>query len=65
MFELEFKQPFSLIRIDYEEFLYKGNVRVLGEMLSKLFQTHVFVLAITWPFLIQIELFKFISKLEF
>ena len=55
MFELEFKQPFSLIRIGFEEFLYKGNVRVLGEMLSKIFETHVFVLAITWSLLIQIE----------
>ena len=47
MFELEFKQPFSLIRIGFEKFLYKGNVGVLWEMLPKIFQTHVFVLAIT------------------
>ena len=37
MFELEFKQPFVLIRIDFGEFLYKGNVGVLEEMLSKFF----------------------------
>ena len=42
MFELEFKQPFSLIRIDFEEFLYKGNVGVVGEMLSKFFQNPCF-----------------------
>ena len=41
--------------IGFEEFLYKENVGVLGEMLSKIFKTHVFVLAITWPLLIQIE----------
>ena len=35
--------------------LYRGNDEVLKEMLSKFFQTHVFVLAITWSFLIQIE----------
>ena len=45
--------------IGVEEFLYKGNVGYLGDMLSKLSKTHVFVLAITWPSLIQIELFKF------
>ena len=55
MFELEFKQPFSLIRIGFEEFLYKGNVGVLGGTMSKYFQTHVFFLAITWSLLIQIE----------
>ena len=49
--------------IDFEEFLYKGNVGVLGEMLSKFSKTHVFVLAITWPLPIQIELFKFLGKL--
>ena len=50
MFELEFKQPFALIRIGFEQFLYKGNVGVLREMLS-----YVFVLAITRPLLIRIE----------
>ena len=35
--------------------LYRGNDEDLKEMLSKIFQTHVFVLAITWSFLIQIE----------
>ena len=34
--------------------LYRGNDEVLKEMLLKNFQTHVFVLAITWSFLIQI-----------
>ena len=48
-----------------EECLYKGNVGFLGEMLSKISKTHVFVLAITWPSLIQIELFKFLGKLDF
>ena len=32
-----------------------GNYGVSKEMLSKCFQTHVFVLAITWSFLILIE----------
>ena len=35
--------------------MYKGNVGVLGEMLSKFSKTHVFVLAITLPLVIQIE----------
>ena len=52
MFELEFKQPFCLIRIGFEEFLYKGNVGVLGKMLSKFFQIQAFVWDITWPLLI-------------
>ena len=51
--------------IGFEEFLYKANVGVLGEMLSKFSKTHVLVLAITWSLLIQIELFKFLSKLDF
>ena len=38
---------FALIRIGFEEFFNKENVGVLGEMLSKFFKTHVFVLAIT------------------
>ena len=29
--------------------MYKGNVGVLGKMLSKFSKTHVFVLAITHP----------------
>ena len=49
MFELELKKPFSLIRIGFEEFLHKGSVVVLGEMLSKVSKTHVCVLAITYP----------------
>ena len=41
--------------IGFEEFLYKENVGVLEEMVSKIFKTHVFVFAITWSLLIQIE----------
>ena len=45
--------------IGFEEFLYKGIVGVLGEMLSNFFQNPCFCfghnLAITWPSLIQIE----------
>ena len=41
--------------IGFEEFLYKGNVEVLGETLSKFSKTLVFVLPITWSSLIQIE----------
>ena len=44
-----------VVWIGVEEFLYKGNVGFLREMLSKFSKTHVFVLAITWPSLIQIE----------
>ena len=44
-----------MIWIGVDEFLYKGNVGFLGEMLSKFSKTHVFVLAITWLPLIQIE----------
>ena len=36
-----------MVWIGVEEFLYKGNVGFLGEMLSKVFNTHVLVLAIT------------------
>ena len=54
-----------VVWIDVEEFLYKGNVGFLGEMLSKIFKTHIFVLAITWSSIIQIELFKFFGKLDF
>ena len=42
MFELEFKHHFALIRIGFEEFLYKRNVGVLWEMLSKIFQNPCF-----------------------
>ena len=35
--------------IDFEEFLYKENVGVLGEMLSKFSKTYIFVLVITHP----------------
>ena len=56
---------YMVVWIGVEEFLYNGNVGFLGEMLSKFSKTHVFVLAITWPSLIQIELFKFMSKLDF
>ena len=44
-----------MVWIGVEKFLYKGNVEFLGKMLSKVFKTHVFVLAITWLSLIQIE----------
>ena len=44
-----------MVWISVEEFLYKGNVGFLGKMLSKFFKTDVFVLAITWSLLIQIE----------
>ena len=40
---------YMVVWISVEEFLYKGNVGFLGEMLSKFSKTHVFVLAITWP----------------
>ena len=43
-----------MVWIGVEEFLYKGNVEFLGEMLSKFSKTHIFVLAITWSSLIQI-----------
>ena len=33
----------------------RENDEVSKEMLSKIFQTHVFVLAISWSFLIKIE----------
>ena len=46
---------YMVVLIGVEEFLYKGNVGFIGEMLSKFFKTHVFVLAITWSSLIQIE----------
>ena len=35
--------------------LYRGNDEVLGGDAVKIFQTHVFVLAITGSFLIQIK----------
>ena len=38
-----------MVWINVEEFFYKGNVGVLGEMLSKFSKTYVFVLAITHP----------------
>ena len=38
---------YMVVWIDVEEFLYKGNVRFLGEMLSNFFKTRVFVLTIT------------------
>ena len=42
--------------ISFEEFLYEGNVGVLGEMLSKFSKTHVFVLAITHQILTPLDL---------
>ena len=44
-----------VVWIGVEKFLYKGNVGFLEEMLSKFSKTHIFVLAITWSSLIQIE----------
>ena len=44
-----------MVWIGVEEYLYKGNVGFLAEMLSKFSKTHIFVLAITWPSFIQIE----------
>ena len=38
-----------MVWIGVEEFLYKGNVEILGEMMLKFSKTHVFVLAITHP----------------
>ena len=46
---------YMVVLIGVEEFLYKGNVGFLGEMLSKFFKTHIFVLAITCPSIIQIK----------
>ena len=43
---------YMVIWIGVEEFLYKGNVRFLGEMMSKFSKTHVFVLSITHPNLV-------------
>ena len=40
---------YMVVWIGVEEFLYKGNVGFLGEMLSKFSKTNVFVLAITHP----------------
>ena len=36
-----------MVWIGVDEFLYKGNVGFLGEMLSKFSNTHIFVLAFT------------------
>ena len=44
--------------------LYRGNDEVLKKMLSKNFQTHVFVLAITLSFFIHIKLFKLLGILD-
>ena len=48
---------YMVVWIGVEEFLYKGIVEFLGDMLSKFSNTHVFFFffAITWPSLIQIE----------
>ena len=43
-----------MLWIGVEEFLYKGNVGFVGEILSKFSKTHGFVLAI-----------KFLDKLDF
>ena len=44
-----------VVWIGVEEFLYKGNIGFLGEMLSKFSKTYVFVLGIIFPSLIKIE----------
>ena len=49
-----------MVWIDVEKFLYKGNVRFLGEMLSKYSESMFFF----WLSLIQIELFKILGKLD-
>ena len=46
---------YMVVWIVVEEYLYKGNIGFLEEILSKFSKTHVFVLAITCPSLIQIE----------
>ena len=38
-----------VVWIGVDEFLYKGNVGFLGEILLKFSKTHVFVLDITYP----------------
>ena len=38
---------YMVVWISVEEFLYKGNIGFLGEILSKFSNSHVFVLAIT------------------
>ena len=40
---------YMVVWISVEEFLYKGNVGFLREMLSKFSKTRVFVLVITQP----------------
>ena len=47
-----------VVWIGIEEFLYKGNVGFLGEIMSKF-------MFLFWPSLIQIESFKFLGKLDF
>ena len=56
---------YMVVWIDVEEFVYKGNIEFLAEMLSKISKTLVFILTITWPSLIQIGLFKILGKLDF
>ena len=51
----EFLLSFGLILRCFERKSRRGNDEVSKEMLSNFFQTHVFVLTITWSFLIQIE----------
>ena len=53
-FWVKFESAFGLGLVLWN-FLYKGDVGVLGEMLSKFSKTNVFVLTITWSSLIQIE----------
>ena len=51
----KFLLSFGLILRCFGRKSQRGTDEVSKEMLSKIFQTHVFVLAITWSFLIQIE----------
>ena len=51
----EFLLSFGLILRCFGIKSRRGNDEVSNEMLSKIFQTHVFVLAITWSLIIQIE----------
>ena len=45
---------YMVVGIGVEEFLFKRNVGFLWEMLSNFSKTHNFIIAITWPLLIQI-----------
>ena len=55
LFWVKFQSAFELLLVLRNFCIKEINVRVLGEILSKFSKTHVFVLAITWSSLIQIE----------